>query len=360
MLAMIPIGIYFYFYFKRILLFFHIDIEKKWIRIFLMMGSLIFVLPASYIFGFWAVVVLHLFVFSIMTDIIYGFIKNKIHYFLFHRIYQLGIIPCLCLFIVLGYGYWNIKDVQMKSYTIYSDKELCQNYRIAFISDLHFGNTMDKNTLETYCHKISMTHPNVVLLGGDIVDELSTKQEMKEAFKVLGNIDNKNGIYYVYGNHDRATYTNHPTFSFNELEEEITSQNIQILSDESIIIDDLNIIGREDRNHRTRKDSNELVSSFNKDYFLIMVDHQPVDLNVNDELKVDLQISGHTHGGQMFPVGLISDFLGFGEMNYGYQKLNYMQVIVSSGIAGWGYPLRTGSHSEYVIIDIKKNNNLER
>lgn len=91
-----------------------------------------------------------------------------------------------------------------------------------------------------------------------------------------------------------------------------------------------------------------------------MVDHQPVDLNVNDELKVDLQISGHTHGGQMFPVGLISDFLGFGEMNYGYQKLNYMQVIVSSGIAGWGYPLRTGSHSEYVIIDIKKNNNLER
>ena len=54
----------------------------------------------------------------------------------------------------------------------------------------------------------------------------------------------------------------------------------------------------------------------------------------------------------MFPVGLISDILGFGEMNYGYRKLNHMQVVVSSGIAGWGYPLRTGSHSEYVIVNI--------
>ena len=61
-----------------------------------------------------------------------------------------------------------------------------------------------------------------------------------------------------------------------------------------------------------------------------------------------------THGGQMFPVGLITSVLGFGEMNYGYQAMSDMTVIVSSGIAGWGYPLRTGSHSEYVIVDIVK------
>lgn len=68
-----------------------------------------------------------------------------------------------------------------------------------------------------------------------------------------------------------------------------------------------------------------------------------------------MQVSGHTHGGQIFPVGILSQWLGFGEMNYGYRQLSSMQVIVSSGIAGWGYPLRTGSQSEYVMIHIQSH-----
>lgn len=64
-------------------------------------------------------------------------------------------------------------------------------------------------------------------------------------------------------------------------------------------------------------------------------------------------LSGHTHGGQIWPMGVMTDILGFGEMNYGYRKVNNMQVIVTSGIAGWGYALRTGSHSEYVMIEVK-------
>ena len=71
---------------------------------------------------------------------------------------------------------------------------------------------------------------------------------------------------------------------------------------------------------------------------------------------VDLQLSGHTHAGQIWPVGVFTELSG--GMNYGirtYDRLNgTFNIIVSSGIAGWGYPIRTGGHSEYVIIDIKK------
>ncbi|MFQ6875862.1 MAG: metallophosphoesterase, partial [Coprobacillus cateniformis] len=131
--------------------------------------------------------------------------------------------------------------------------------------------------------------------------------------------------------------------------------HISILLDSQVNIqDEMTIIGRQDRSLGEREDTQQLIKNVNHENFILMLDHQPVDLQKNNELHVDLQLSGHTHGGQMFPVGLITSVLGFGEMNYGYQAMSNMTVIVSSGIAGWGYPLRTGSHSEYVIVDIVK------
>lgn len=355
-IIIIPLEIYFYFFFRRILCFFHCDVQKKSINILLVILSIVFVTPAFNLFGFWAVVVLHVFVFAVIMDVLFWLLKKKGYHHKIEKVYQLGIIPLLCLFIVLGYGYWNMKNVSQKNYTIYTEKDIHQNYRIALITDLHFGNTMNQSELNDYCEEISQQKPDIVLLGGDIVDEQSTHQEMKQAFETLGKITNQYGIYYVFGNHDRGTYSSNPSFTYNELTQSIEDNQIKILSDEHISIqNDFTIIGREDRSQKERATSQELLNrGVDNNHFLLMLDHQPVDLKVNNALGCDLQLSGHTHGGQIFPVGLISDILGFGEMNYGYRQLNHMQVIVSSGIGGWGYPLRTGSHSEYVIIDIMK------
>ena len=100
------------------------------------------------------------------------------------------------------------------------------------------------------------------------------------------------------------------------------------------------MIGRDDRSHQ-RVSTSDLLQNVSSDDFLLLMDHQPVELDTNNQLQIDLQVSGHTHGGQMFPVGILSEWLGFGE------------IVVSSGIAGWGYPLRTGSQSEYLIINIQ-------
>lgn len=350
-LMIIPTIIYFYFYFKRILKFFGIQ-ETYLVKIGLMILSVIFVYPASYLFGFWAVVVFHIMAFSIVMDIIYLIFHN---HKIFNQIYHIGIIPILCLFIVLGYGYWNIHNVQQTHYTLYTDKDISQDYKIILMTDLHFGNTMNQKELLEYCQEISHLSPDIVLLGGDIVDERSTSLQMKEAFETLGDIQNKHGIYYVYGNHDPALYSTTPPYTVEELKQTIEDNDIHILLDNHLTIqEELTLIGRRDRSDGQRIDSRQLLNQIDDNDFLLLLDHQPVDLEVNDQLEYDLQLSGHTHAGQMFPVGLISDLLGFGEMNYGYRQMKHMQVIVSSGMAGWGYPLRTGAHSEYVIIDLIK------
>ncbi len=353
-ILMIPLIIYFYFYFRRIVLYICKEMKYKWLNVLLFIFSLLFVLPAFNLFGFWAVVVLHLFVISLIIDIIHYILKEKNKYF--DKIYQLGIIPILCVFLVLGYAYFNMKDISQKEYTVHTQKDVHHNYKVALITDLHFGNTMNQEELRKYCDNISQQDVDMVLLGGDIVDEQSSKNEMEQAFSELGKIKNKSGIYYVYGNHDRANYSQNPPFTYSELAQTIEKNSIKILSDKSVSInDDFILFGREDRNGVDRKVSSSLLNdNIDQNAFLLILDHQPVDLTINDELGYDLQLSGHTHGGQMFPVGLISDVLGFGEMNYGYRQLDHMQVIVSSGIAGWGYPLRTGSHSEYVIVNVMK------
>ena len=354
LILFIPIMVYFYYLFLRLLHLLKRDTHKKRIHVLCIILSICFVFPAVNLFGFWALIILHFFAFSFIFDVIYWLLKKKKKHHRITKIYQSSMIPLLCVLLVLGYGYTKMKDVSQKDYIVYTQKALQHNYRIAFLSDLHFANTMDKEQLNQYCQQISKTNPDIIILGGDIVDEKTTKQQMKQAFETLGNMQSQFGIYYVYGNHDRATYSSHPYFTKDELKQIVIDNHIHILQDDFVTInDDFVLIGREDRS-QPRLSSQQLLENMNQDNFMLVVDHQPVDLKINDELGYDLQLSGHTHGGQIFPVGLMIDLLGFGEMNYGYRQYDHMQAIVSSGIAGWGYPIRTGSHSEYVIVDIMK------
>ena len=353
-ILLIPVSIYIFFFIKRIILCFYKKELPMWMQGIIAFISLMCIYPARNLFGFWALIILHFFACGLVVDIIFYILKKK-NINQLEKLHHIGIIPLVCVAMILGYGYLNMKDVNGKYYDILTEKEISQSYRIALITDLHFGNTMNNEELKKYCQEISKEKPDIVLLGGDIVDERSTRQQVIDAFALLGQIDSQYGIYYVYGNHDRGTYSQNADFTETDLEDAITHHGVQILSDEQVAVtDDLIIIGREDRGHVERKSSSELFQTVDQDDFLLIFDHQPVDLNVNDELGYDLQLSGHTHGGQVFPVGLITDLLGFGEMNYGYRQLQHMQVVVSSGIAGWGYPVRTGSHSEYVIINVKR------
>ena len=180
---------------------------------------------------------------------------------------------------------------------------------------------------------------------------------MIEASKVLSTIDNDLGIYYVYGNHDNGRYEG-MTFGPEEIKENLENNGVTVLDDEVVCLDDVNIIGRKDASfwgNNPRLSSEELYQKIPEDKkynYTILLDHQPLDLNENADIGVDLQLSGHTHGGQLFPMGIIQSHAS-DTLVSGSREIGDFTAITSSGIAGWRYPIKTGARSEYVVINVK-------
>lgn len=364
-LALIPIGIYIYFYILRTLNFWLAKRNDKRIKIVSGFAAFFLSFCSLNLFGFGALVVAHMVAAALCMELL-NFLVIALHKHRgiktvqWNKIFSCGMIPVISTVLILGYGYYNMGNVHEKDYTIHTDKPIrSQGYRIAMIADLHFGTTMNEEKLKKLCNEIEGKKPDLVALCGDIVDESTTAVQMGNAARILGSIKSSYGTFYVYGNHDKATYSSKPNFNVGQLKNELESNKINVLEDEIYSVNgEFTIIGRKDKGFSSgikRKTCKELLGNLYIDQnFVLLLDHQPSGLKENSISGIDLQLSGHTHGGQIWPVGLISNILGFGELNYGYEKIGKYQVIVTSGMAGWGYPIRTGSHSEYVIVDVKR------
>lgn len=361
-LCMIPLGIYMYFYLRRLFRFFSKGNVKKWMKPVCILLAALIALSAVNTFSTSALVVLHVAAAAVVMELIKFIViktkKQKQPEGIWRSVYQCGLVPVVITAVILVLGYFHMMDVNEKDYVILTEKNIQdEGYLIALISDLHIGNTMNAEKLQSYCDVINEKHPDIVLLAGDIFDEQTKPIEMQAAIAALATIESKYGTYYVFGNHDKARYVSNPPFTEADIKVEMQFNGIAVLEDTAMIInDEITLIGRQDRSsaNGVRTGITELVEEVDTDTFLLLMDHQPVGLKENASAGVDLQVSGHTHGGQIWPVGLISDILGFGELNYGYEKIDDFQIVVSSGIAGWGYPIRTGSNSEYVFIQLQK------
>ena len=133
------------------------------------------------------------------------------------------------------------------------------------------------------------------------------------------------------------------------------------MEDETALIgEELCVAGRRDRtdarrDEMERKSSEELLADVSEQRFCILTDHQPREMEENEQAGYDLMLSGHTHAGQMWPVGLITTLFDKDTFNYGRKTIGDMELIVSSGIGGWGYAFRTGKHSEIVVVHVAGN-----
>lgn len=363
-LLMILLSIYLYYYIARALRRVKVDVKKNRVKLIIIALVLIIMYFSLRDLGIGIVVLLHIVVLALVMDLLNYIFKilskrNTITFNKWRTVYESGIVPIILTAIILAYGYWNMNDIVEKDYKIYTNKNIREEgYRVAMISDLHYGTVMNREKLQAVCNDIEEAEPDIVVLCGDIVDEKTTIEQMKEATEILGDIKSKYGVFYIYGNHDDARYSSIPSYTKDELKNELLSNNIYVLVDESYEInDDLVIVGRDDEGfskEEGRKSSEDLIANIDKSKFILLLDHQPSELNLNISLGYDLQLSGHTHKGQIWPAGLISELFNFNELEYGYKKIGDYEIIVSSGISGWNYPIRTGSKSEYLIIDIEK------
>jgi len=163
----------------------------------------------------------------------------------------------------------------------------------------------------------------------------------------LQKLKAKYGVYAVVGNHEYFGNVNRAT-------DFMKRSGIKVLRDTAVTIDDkFIVIGRDDLTNRHRKSLKTIISDINNNLPMILLDHQPANLAEAVENKMDIQISGHTHNGQIYPFSLLVS--KFYELGYGYLKKGNTHFYVSSGLGLWGAPIRLGTQSEIVNIRLNFN-----
>ena len=308
------------------------------------------------------VCVMYLAMIWVVSDFVFWLLQ-KINGFTYAHYYA-GWIALLLSIIVLSIGWYLDHHVWQTNYELITNKNI-PNIKIAMFADSHIGTTFDDKGFAKHLKAIQAQNPDILVIVGDYVDDGTTREQMINATRTLGQIKTKYGIYYVSGNHDKGYYgALHRGFSGDDLFNELKKNDINILQDESVLIDNsFYIIGRKDYSveHEQgghRESIEELTKDLDKSKYMIILDHQPVEYNKEAEAKVDLVLNGHTHGGQLFPFNQIGQWIKANDLVYGHEKRKNTDFVVTSGISDWAIKFKTATKSEFVIINIKKGRNI--
>ncbi len=259
----------------------------------------------------------------------------------------------------LACGWFFAHHVSRTAYTLATEKDV-GSLRIVQIADSHVGNTFSGEGFLTHVQAIQSEHPDIVVITGDYVDDDTSKEDMVAACEALGMLETTYGVYYAFGNHDKGYYgSEYRGYSGDDLVAELKKNNVAVLQDETVLLGDgFCLIGRQDRSESQqggRTSMEELVENLDAGTYSIVLDHQPHDYDAQAAVGVDLVLSGHTHGGQLFPFNHMGEWLGLDDKTYGLEQRGGTNFIVTSGISNWAIQFKTGCKAEYVVIDVKGN-----
>ena len=234
----------------------------------------------------------------------------------------------------------NAINPRLKTINIEGDS----NLKICFVSDIHVGCSNTKRILNRVSDCIRKANPDIVIFGGDVLDIEALKVYEKTFVDVVKKkITSKYDTYTVIGNHE--VYA-----GVTDCIKLLKKAGIKILIDEVVQVKGFNIAGRVDRTVLSRKSLSQIVSGDVKN--LIVVDHTPSDIEESAQHRALLHLSGHTHGGQIFPMNLLVNYL-FGSTG-DLHKIQDTYIYITYGAGFWGPPYRIGNIPEVVLINIAK------
>jgi uncharacterized protein len=266
--------------------------------------------------------------------------------------------PMLSLLIVLVagslvlYGAWNARHPVIRHYevTIPKSAQATEVLHAVMVSDIHLGKIIDSARLRELTHTIQLLDPDIVFFAGDIIDEnvdLFAEENMAD---ILSALQPRLGSYAILGNHEYIGRSPETVIQY------LQQAGIIVLRDRwAETVNGIYIIGRDDLSRQRyggldRLDLEAVMTGIDHSRPMILLDHQPFHLEVAEQAGVDLQLSGHTHLGQLFPNNFITKAMY--EIDWGYLQKGSLQVIVSCGFGTWGPPLRVGNKPEIVDITI--------
>ena len=258
----------------------------------------------------------------------------------------------ITLFAFVGlfvYSLYSAYSPVVRRLSITIDKPFAQPISMMVASDLHIGRLFGNKAIARLQRLIDDNQPDMLLMPGDIMDD------NVKAFTHYNMADNLAklcaslpfGIYATLGNHD--LYGHELPIS-----ESLRSAGVQLLNDEVLRLDyneqPIWLVGRFDNHKRARVATTELLAQVDTNEPIVLLDHRPSDIVAHSQLSIDLQVSGHTHNGQIFPANFIVNAIN--RIGYGYEAIGRGHFLVSSGYGFWGIPFRLGSRSEVWIITL--------
>jgi predicted MPP superfamily phosphohydrolase len=260
----------------------------------------------------------------------------------------LVITGSILLLLAAGHVNARIPRVQTLHLTIPKKVQGLETLNVVAASDIHLGSIIGKKRLDSMVARINALNPDLVLLPGDIVDEDLAPVIKHNLGDTLRNLSSRWGVFAVTGNHEYIG-------GVEEAYAYLSEHGVTVLRDRVVKVKDaFYLVGREDRSIRragkNRKPLQELMALTDPNCPIILMDHQPFQLEEGETNGVDLQISGHTHHGQLWPLNLITRRVY--ELSWGYKKKNSTHVYVSCGFGTWGPPVRLGNRPEIVNIRI--------
>ncbi len=249
-------------------------------------------------------------------------------------------------------GYINAKTPRVSHVEINLSAEgkISRPLTIVAASDIHLGTIISNGRLKKLTEMINGQNPDIILLVGDTFDEDLGPVIRNNMGEQLATLKAKYGAYAVTGNHE---YYGNAAEAVNYLQ----NHGITVLQDTSITVGGIvNLIGRNDRQSirflgKNRKPLEELVREANQSLPSILMDHQPFNLEEAENNNITLQLSGHTHHGQLWPFNYITGAMF--ELSSGYLKKGNTHYYVSNGYGTWGPPVRIGNRPEIIVITLK-------
>jgi len=259
------------------------------------------------------------------------------------------VVYSLSAIILIG-GFLNAKIPTVNRVSFELNKPLPEGkQKVVLVSDIHLGMMISNGRLNKMVELVNRENADLVLLAGDVFDEDLGPVIQKNMGDLLKNLRAKHGVFAVLGNHE---FYGNATAAH----EYLKNHNITVLRDSvAILPNGIAIVGREDITAermygKQRKTLKEILESVDTGKPVFLLDHQPYKLAEVAEHSVDLQVSGHTHNGQMWPFNYITSAMF--EISKGYGKIKNTHFYVSSGYGTWGPPIRTNSRAEIVVMEI--------
>lgn len=257
------------------------------------------------------------------------------------------IISCVIIF----FGFLNTRKIVVNTLTIEIPRKqsVLTELNAIVISDIHLSTINGEKLLSKIVSMINELNPDIVFIPGDFVDDRAETLKLEKIGGSLSRIKAKYGVFASTGNHEFINGIN-GTSMF------ITDNGINLIRDSSQLIENsFIVVAREDASksnftREPRKSLREIMNTVDRNYPIILLDHTPYRLEEAEINGVDLQLSGHTHHGQMFPLNFITKMIY--EVSWGYKKKGNTHYYVSCGVGTWGPPVRLGSESEIVNLKI--------